>query len=78
MRFPKHNAQTTCQASPGSPGPEQDREFPSRGRRFPWKAALDTIALPAMRLHRYRNVHNRLLQDAWCQLDCHDSGDGSA
>ena len=75
MRFPKHNAATTRQASPG---PVRDPGSPSRGQKIPWKAALDTIALPAMRLHRYRNVHNRLLQDAWCRLDCRDSGEGRA
>ena len=41
--------------------------------RISWKEAFVRIAAPAFRLHRYRTAHNRLLQDALCELDCTDS-----
>jgi hypothetical protein len=47
----------------------------SRFHRVSWKEALGQIVSPAMRLHRYRNIHNRLLQTALCKLDSRDAGD---
>ena len=41
----------------------------ARFHRVSWKEAIGKIASPAFRLHRYRSVHNKLLQTAWCKLD---------
>ncbi len=41
--------------------------------RISWKQAFGKLASPALRLHRYRNAHNRLLQDALRDLDCADA-----
>ena len=41
-------------------------------QRISWKQAFGKIVAPAFRLHRYRNAHDRLLQDALCEL--HRSG----
>ena len=41
--------------------------------RVSWKQALGAIASPVLRLHRYRNAHNRLLQGALRDLDCADA-----
>ncbi len=47
-------------------------------QRISWKEAFGKIAAPAFRLHRYRNAHNRLLQDALCeQYRCDDGGCGA-
>jgi hypothetical protein len=35
-----------------------------------FKFALQRLTQPAVRLHRYRNVRTRMLQDALCDLDC--------
>ena len=37
-----------------------------------WKAALRALAMPAMRVHNYRNLHRTMFYDAMCQLDCKD------
>jgi len=37
---------------------------------FGWRAALDFLALPAMRVHNYRNLHKSMFYDAVCELDC--------
>jgi hypothetical protein len=50
----------------------------SRFHRVSWQEALGKIASPAFRLHHYRNVHNRLLQNALCELDSPDRGDCGA
>ena len=50
----------------------------SRFHRVSWQEALGKITSPAFRLHHYRNVHNRLLQNALCELDSPDRGDCSA
>ena len=42
----------------------------SRLHRISWKEAFGEIASPAIRLHRYRNAHNRMLLDALCKMDC--------
>ncbi len=41
-------------------------------QRISWKQAFGKIVAPAFRLHRYRNAHDRLLQEALCEL--HRSG----
>ena len=45
----------------------------ARFQRISWKEVFGKIASPAFRLHRYRNAHTRLLQDALRELDCPDS-----
>ena len=42
--------------------------------RVCWKEAFSKLASPALRLHRYRSAHTRLLQGALCDLDCADAG----
>ena len=49
-----------------------------RFHRVSWKEAFGTIASPMLRLQRYRHAHNRLLQGAWCELDCADKGASEA
>lgn len=46
----------------------------SRFHRISWKKAFGEIASPAIRLHRYRNAHNRVLLDALCKMDCSGTG----
>jgi len=50
-----------------------DNSATGRLHRISWSGALRKIASPAIRLHRYRNAHNRILQDAFCDLDSRDS-----
>lgn len=45
----------------------------ARFNRISWKAAFGGLLSPAMRLHRYRHAHNRLLLDALCARDCGDN-----
>ena len=49
---------------------------PTGLRRISWRRALGEIALPALRLHRYRAAHNRLLLDALCERDCGPGREG--
>ncbi len=50
----------------------------ARFHRVSWKEAFGKIVAPAFRLHRYRNAHDRLLQDALCeQYRCDDGGCGA-
>ena len=50
----------------------------TRFQRISWKQAFGKIVAPAFRLHRYRNAHDRLLQDALCeQYRCADRGCGT-
>ena len=46
----------------------------SRFHRISWKEALGEIASPAIRLHRYRNAHNRVLLGALRKRDCPATG----
>ncbi len=39
-----------------------------------WHAALKALALPAVRVHNYRNLHRAMFYEATCQLDCKDDG----
>jgi hypothetical protein len=39
-------------------------------RRPKWRTAFKALALPAMRMHNYRNLHRTMFYDAMCQLDC--------
>ncbi|MEJ2128581.1 MAG: hypothetical protein P8X81_07010 [Woeseiaceae bacterium] len=42
-----------------------------RGKRVPqWRDALKALAMPARRVHYYRNLHRNLFYDAVCDLDC--------
>lgn len=51
-----------------------DNTVMARLHRISWRRALGSIVSPALRLHRYRSAHNRILQDAFCDLDSRDSG----
>lgn len=42
---------------------------PAEIGRDSWRKALGGLVSPAIRLHHYRNIHDRLLQDALCELD---------
>lgn len=35
-----------------------------------WRAALRALAMPATRVHNYRNLHRTMFYDAMCDLDC--------
>ena len=78
MNFHKHTDCGDRPASGRNSELEQAADRLSRFHRVSWKEALGKIASPALRLHRYRNAHNRLLQKAWCELDSHKSGDCGA
>lgn len=61
----------SAQAAPGSTADLiRATEKLARFSRISWKQALGEFASPAIRLHRYRNAHNRLLLDALCERDC--------
>ncbi len=50
----------------------------ARFQRISWKQAFGKIVAPAFRLHRYRNAHDRLLQNALCeQYRSHHGGCGA-
>lgn len=51
-----------------------DNSAAAQLHRISWRTALDKIVSPAFRLHRYRNAHNRILEDAFCDLDHRDPG----
>lgn len=75
MRFQKRVESGGGRASRRNPAPLETSGEPERAHRVAWQAALDSIASPAFRLHRYRSVHNRLLQTALEELDGPDPGD---
>jgi hypothetical protein len=37
-----------------------------------WHAALRVLAMPAQRVHNYRNLHRSMFYEAMGQLDCKD------
>jgi hypothetical protein len=37
-----------------------------------WRAVIKALALPATRMHNYRNLHRTMFYDAVCELDCKD------
>lgn len=37
-----------------------------------WRAAFNALALPAARVHNYRNLHRTMFYDAMCDLECKD------
>lgn len=75
MNFQKHFDSGDRPASGGTDELVQAAAKLSRFHRISWQEALGKITSPAFRLHRYRSVHNRLLQKALCELDSTDSGD---
>lgn len=44
--------------------------LPVRARRSQLRLLLDTLLGPATRLHRYRNLSTRVLEDALDKTDC--------
>ena len=75
MKFQKHSEAGERGASGSTTELQQAADRLSRFHRVSWQEALGRITSPAFRLHRYRNVHNRLLQNALCELDTPDRGD---
>ncbi len=78
MNFQKHFESGDRTASGSTEELERAVDRLSRFQRVSWKEALGQIASPAFRLHRYRSVHNKLLQNALCELDSADRGDCGA
>jgi len=35
-----------------------------------WRDALVALALPALRVHNYRNLHKSMFYEAVCDVDC--------
>lgn len=69
MPFPKALASSSRPASRESAETVSAAEKLAHFHRVSWKQALGKIVSPAFRLHRYRSVHNQLLQDALRELD---------
>jgi len=55
----------------------------SSKRRFPdlhnlqkprWRDALAALAGPAVRMHKYRNLHKSMFYDVMCQMDSCEAG----
>jgi len=40
--------------------------------RMGWRAALRALAMPATRVHNYRNLHRTMFYDAIGEIDCKD------
>lgn len=38
----------------------------------PWRLALMALAKPAIRMHKYRNLHKTMFYESMCELDCKD------
>lgn len=61
---------------PIGPGPAPGKQDNGRvgdlagPHKLAWKRAIRELISPAFRLHRYREAHNRLLQDALTRRDC--------
>ena len=77
MNYRKHFESGERPASSRNKEFAGEADWLSQLHRASWKEALGKIASPAFRLHNYRHVHNRLLQNALCELDCNDNGDCS-
>ncbi len=69
MSIQEHIALRRRAASRNSAGTAAAGDRAARLDGISWKQALGKIASPAFRLHHYRSVHNRLLQQAFCELD---------
>ena len=78
MKFQKHSESGERAASGSTAELHQAADRLSRFHRVSWQEALGKITSPAFRLHHYRNMHNRLLQNALCELDKPDRGDCGA
>jgi hypothetical protein len=37
-----------------------------------WRSALMALAMPATRMHKYRNLHKTMFYERMCELDCKD------
>jgi hypothetical protein len=78
MSNQKSFASRTRAASGSSAETARPGDEAARLHRVSWKQALGKIVSPAIRLHHYRSVHNRLLQDAFCELDRPRGGECNA
>ena len=70
MKLPKRIDRSNRAASGSTAEPARATGSRSRFQRISWKEAFGEIASPAIRLHRYRSAHNRVLLDALCKRDC--------
>ncbi len=78
MNHPGHCDFCDASDSGGAAELMQAADKLARFQRISWKQAFGKIVAPAFRLHRYRNAHDRLLQDALCeQYRCDDGGCGA-
>ncbi len=50
----------------------QDRVDLRGNKGSRWRAVLKALAMPATRVHNYRNLHRNMFYDAVCELDCGD------
>ena len=39
-----------------------------------WRDALSALVAPAVRMHKYRNLHRSMFYDAMCQVDGCEEG----
>ena len=78
MKFQKNIDASERPASGSATQLMQAANTLARFQRVSWKEAFSIITAPAMRLHRYRHAHNRMLQRALCELDCSDTRDRCA
>ena len=78
MKFQNNFDESDRPASGSTAERMQAADIVVRFHRVSWKEAFAKIASPALRLHRYRHAHNRMLQRALCELDCSDTGDRCA
>ena len=39
-----------------------------------WRRSMHWLTSPAFRLHRYRNIHTKMLRGALCAVDCGNTG----
>ena len=65
----KATGETTCLASADRKGHLPQGDQLAGLHQWSWKAAISRLTRPAFRLHQYRNVHTRMLQDALSTRD---------
>jgi len=56
--------------APGSRRQALASDRQATGQRFGWRAVLGAILGAPVRIHRYRDLHSRMVRDLLCHLDC--------
>ena len=46
----------------------------TQAHRISWRKSIAWLTSPAFRIHRYRNIHTRMLRSALCTIDCGEVG----